>query len=105
MRRAITVIERLRTTIRSADTAWVERGSVYVLLTESDREAALGLLARLGGAQLQALTSGDDVRVACFPQDGITANALRAVVRRRPGGSGSRTRAGAPAAARARAGP
>ena len=68
----------LRAAIRSVDVLWVADETIFLLLPETDRADAEGLLCRLGG--VVADLAPDGPRLACFPQDGLTANALRAAV-------------------------
>lgn len=68
----------LRAATRSVDVLWVADETIFMLLPESDRAAAEGLLRRVGG--VIADLAPDGPRLACFPQDGLTANALRAAV-------------------------
>jgi hypothetical protein len=74
-------VDALRATVRSVDSVWVDHDGILVLLPESDRAGADGLLARVR-ATSPGLVDAGEVRVASFPQDGLTANALRAAVRR-----------------------
>ncbi len=67
-------------TLRGVDSVWVEHDAVFVLLPESGRAAAEGLLARL-----PAIAAATRVSLGCFPEDGLTANALRAAVARGDG--------------------
>lgn len=76
----MTTMLRLRQLMRSVDSVWVDRDGIFMLLPESDREAADGLLERLREAVPDVV--GESARVACFPADGLTANALRAAVNR-----------------------
>jgi hypothetical protein len=78
-RRVLTVTAiALRRAIRSMDVLWVAEDSIFMLLPETGREAANGLLRRLGDQVSEIVPDG--ARVACFPQDALTANALRAAV-------------------------
>lgn len=80
-RRAREALIMLRQVMRSVDSVWSDRDGIFMLLPESDREAADGLLERLRDA-VPDLVPEDGVRSACFPSDGLTANALRAAVNR-----------------------
>lgn len=64
--------------LRLVDRTWVDDGSVYVLLPESPRPAADALLGRVR-AHIPGLLP-DDVRVATFPDDGLTSGAIIAAV-------------------------
>jgi hypothetical protein len=82
----------LRPAIRSVDVLWIADDAIFVLLPETDRAAAEGLLRRL--EDRVAKVAPDGARLACFPQDGLTANALRAAVARSmPGPTALPTRA------------
>jgi hypothetical protein len=60
--------------IRSIDSVWGVRNRAFVLLPESNREVADGLLARLRRESPGLLP--EDVRIAAFPADGLTGGAL-----------------------------
>ena len=64
--------------MRLVDRAWVDEGSLYVLLPESARAAADVLLERVRSAAPGLLSS--DLRVATFPDDGLTSGAIIAAV-------------------------
>lgn len=74
--RAYRDVERL---VRSIDAAWTESGAVLVLLPEADRTSAEGFLARVR-ASASEFVALDRVKMACFPADALTADALRAAV-------------------------
>jgi hypothetical protein len=65
---------KLRARLRSIDSVWGVRKQAFVLLPESGRDAADGLVARLRREAPGLLP--DDVRVAAFPADGLTGGAL-----------------------------
>jgi PelD GGDEF domain len=67
--------------VRSIDAVWAESRAVIVLLAESDRASAEGFLARLRAAAPAAVEL-DSARVACFPQDALTAESLRLALER-----------------------
>lgn len=69
---AETVAERLR----RIDRAWVDDSHLYLLLPESDRRGAEQVAERL-----LADYAVSDLRLATFPQDGVTAGALLATLR------------------------
>jgi hypothetical protein len=73
------VTERLREALRSVDSVWAQRDGVYALLPETDRDAVESLLARLR-RECTGLIPAEGLGIACFPEDGLTANALRAAV-------------------------
>jgi hypothetical protein len=64
--------------LRLVDRTWVDDGSIYVLLPESPRQAAESLLTRVRSAAPELLPA--DVRVATFPDDGLTSGAIIAAV-------------------------
>jgi lipopolysaccharide/colanic/teichoic acid biosynthesis glycosyltransferase len=80
--------DRLRALIRSVDEVWVDRGGLFMLLPESGRDGAEGLLRRLAGCA-PAIVGACEVSVASFPRDGLTANALRAAVHAPPSRAGA----------------
>lgn len=69
---------RLHEHLRLVDRTWVDDGSVYVLLPESTRAAADSLLARLRVVAPELIV--DDLRLATFPDDGLTSGALISAV-------------------------
>jgi hypothetical protein len=70
----VDLARKLRARLRSIDTVWGVRRKAFVLLPESDRDAAIGLLARLQRESPGLLP--DKVRLAAFPADGLTGGAL-----------------------------
>ncbi len=64
--------------LRLVDRAWVDDGSIYVLLPESSRDAAEILLGRVASAAPDLVPA--DIRVATFPDDGLTSGALIAAI-------------------------
>ena len=69
---------RLHEHLRLVDRTWVDDGAVYVLLPETSRAAADALVARLHTAAPELLPG--DVRMATFPDDGLTSGALISAV-------------------------
>lgn len=69
---------RLHEHLRLVDRTWVDDGSVYILLPETSRPAADLLVARLSTVAPELLPS--DVRMATFPDDGLTSGALISAV-------------------------
>lgn len=70
--------DRIGARLRLIDRAWVHDGSIYVMLPESSRAAA-----SVAAERLMTLDPGlalDEVRVASFPDDGLTSGALIAAV-------------------------
>lgn len=72
------VSRRFHEHLRLVDRTWVDDGSVYILLPESTRAAADALLARLGTAVPDLMVH--DLRLATFPDDGLTSGALISAV-------------------------
>lgn len=70
--------DRIGAGLRLIDRAWVDNGNIYVMLPESSRAAASVAVERL--MTLDSNLSADDVRVASFPDDGLTSGALIAAV-------------------------
>jgi len=69
---------RLHEHLRLVDRTWVDDGAVYLLLPETSRAAADALIARLHTLAPELLPG--DVRVATFPDDGLTSGALISAV-------------------------
>ena len=69
---------RLHQHLRLVDRTWVDDGSVYVLLPETTKAAAETLLDRL--RRLTPEVVAENVRVATFPDDGLTSGALISAV-------------------------
>jgi hypothetical protein len=78
--------------LRSGDVAWSDGSALFVLLPETDASGADAMLTRFRAAA-RAVVGEPDVRVASFPEHGLTHHALRAAVARRnrpvaePGGA------------------
>lgn len=70
--------DRIGAGLRLIDRAWVDNGNIYVMLPESSRADASVAVERL--MTLDPNLSPDDVRVASFPDDGLTSGALIAAV-------------------------
>lgn len=64
--------------LRLVDRTWVDDGSVYILLPETSRAAADSLVSRLVTLAPELLPG--DVRLATFPDDGLTSGALISAV-------------------------
>jgi hypothetical protein len=64
--------------LRIVDRAWVDDGSIYVLLPESSRAAAEALIARIRTDAPEELP--EHVRVATFPENGLTSGAIIAAL-------------------------
>lgn len=69
---------QLHAHLRLVDRTWVDDGSVYILLPESSRAAADSLISRLRITVPDLLAN--DLRVATFPDDGLTSGALISAV-------------------------
>jgi hypothetical protein len=69
----------IRGCLRSGDVAWSDGSALFVILPETDASGAEAMLARFRRAA-RALADEPDVRVASFPEDGLTHHALRAAV-------------------------
>jgi hypothetical protein len=69
---------RLHEHLRLVDRTWVDDGAVYVLLPETSRAAADSLVSRLQTVAPDLLPG--DVRMATFPDDGLTSGALISAV-------------------------
>lgn len=70
--------DRIGAGLRLIDRAWVDNGSIYVMLPESSRADASVAVERL--TSLDPSLSPDEVRIASFPDDGLTSGALIAAV-------------------------
>lgn len=71
---------RLAGYLRSLDEAWYDGGRFYVLLPEADRSSAGIVVERILAEAPELLASGE-ARIAAFPDDGLTAGALREALR------------------------
>ena len=89
----------LRSCLRSGDVAWSDGTAVFVLLPETDAAGADAMLARLRRVAL-AWSGEPDLRVASFPEDGVTHHALRAAVAHRKEPEAPRNGSGAGGRAR-----
>ena len=69
---------RLHEHLRLVDRTWVDDGAVYILLPETSRAAADSLVSRLLTVAPELLPG--DVRLATFPDDGLTSGALISAV-------------------------
>lgn len=74
----------LRDTVRSGDVTWVHGGSAYVLAPETDAGAAEAMGRRLREVAAEVVGTPVELRIAAFPEDGLTGHALRATVTARP---------------------
>jgi hypothetical protein len=59
--------------LRTVDTAWIDGGALWILATEADRNMADQLVERIVGS---TWLERDEVRIASFPDDALTAGAL-----------------------------
>ena len=74
----VTRSRRLGLHLRLVDRTWVDDGSIYVLLPESPRSAASVLIERIRERSPGQLP--EHIRIATFPEDGLTSGALIAAV-------------------------
>ena len=70
----------LRDTLRSGDVTWVHGASAYVLAPETDAGAAEAMGRRLSAVAANAVGAAVELRIAAFPEDGLTGHALRATL-------------------------
>ncbi len=70
------VSRRVVSRLRSTDWAWREKGKTYVLLVETRRAEAVVLVERIGD-----LVAVPSVGLASFPDDALTIDGLRRLVR------------------------
>jgi hypothetical protein len=77
------IVGRLEAMVRTIDSVWLHHHAVYLLLPETDREAAEALVSRLW-RETPDLLPFERLRMACFPRDGLTPNALRQAVAHSP---------------------
>ncbi len=69
---------RLGLHLRLVDRTWIDSGSIYIMLPESPRSAADILVDRIRSTAPGQLP--EHVRVATFPEDGLTSGAIIAAV-------------------------
>ena len=67
-------------TLRSGDVAWVHGDSAYVLAPETDAAGAEAMGHRLRAVAAEVVGASVELRIAAFPEDGLTGHALRATV-------------------------
>jgi hypothetical protein len=84
----------LRACLRTGDVAWSEGSALYVLLPETDVTGANAVVERFRRTA-HPVARDADVRVASFPEQGLTDHALRAAVTRRRLAAGAFGRDGA----------
>jgi hypothetical protein len=82
-RRHAQTLARLRGALRTIDSVWADGEAIYLLLPETDRGAAELVVSRLW-RELPQLLAFEALRMASFPADGVTSEALRACVDRAP---------------------
>ena len=82
-RRHAHALERLERALRTIDSVWADGEAIYMMLPETDREAAEVVVSRLW-RELPDLLAFEALRMASFPAEGLTAEALRAAVDRTP---------------------
>jgi hypothetical protein len=78
----------LRALVRTGDEVWRVHDRIFVMLPEADFECATNMVERLK-SRAPHIVAGSDLRIAAFPEDGVTAGALLATLAR---GSAGRTR-------------
>jgi hypothetical protein len=64
-------------TLRSGDVAWVHGASAYVLAPETDAVGAEAMGRRVRAIAAEVLGASVELRIAAFPEDGLTGHALR----------------------------
>ena len=74
--------EVLSSCLRTGDVTWSDGAALFVLLPETDASGADAMLARFRRAA-PGLADDTDVRVASFPEHGLTHHALRTLVAQR----------------------
>jgi hypothetical protein len=67
-------LDEVEAQVRAVDVAWSDRRHVYILLPETDRPALSRAIARLA-ASLPEIAEAE-LRLAIYPDDGITSGAL-----------------------------
>jgi len=76
-----TAAHSLHSVLRTPDRAWVDGSVLHVLLTECDSAQAQAFLLRTR-TSMPHLFQPDKVRLAAFPEDGVTVGALLDAVKR-----------------------
>jgi len=71
------VMADINKSLRSVDTAWIDGGALWILATEADHVVADQLVDRIVGATWM---NRDEVRIASFPEDALTAGGLIALL-------------------------
>lgn len=75
---AATIVRDIGGELRLIDRTWVDGDSIYVMLPESSRAAAVVVVDRLAAAS--ATSAIGAAQMATFPEDGLTSGALLAAV-------------------------
>lgn len=75
----LSVAASLHAVLRTPDRAWLDGSSLHVLLTDCDRSQAEAFLQR-ARSRMPQLFPVDRVKLAVFPDHGITVGALLAVL-------------------------
>ncbi len=70
----------LRGTLRSGDVAWIHGASAYVLAPETDAVGAEAMGRRIRAIAAEVVGASVELRIAVFPEDGLTGHALRATI-------------------------
>ncbi|MEX1171229.1 MAG: hypothetical protein WEG56_01335 [Chloroflexota bacterium] len=68
------IARRIGVRLRLIDRSWVDEGDIYVMLPESPRSAASTVVQRLEAVAPERLWT--EIRVASFPEDGLTSGAI-----------------------------
>jgi hypothetical protein len=68
-------LEFVRSFVRAGDEVWRDRSRILVMLPEADQTCSQGMVERLRERGAHVL-AGADVRLASFPEHGLTAIAL-----------------------------
>jgi hypothetical protein len=74
-------VSYLRTHLRTGDEVWRVHERIFVMLPEANYDCAAGLVERLK-TRAPHLFGATDLRIAAFPEDGLTAGALLASLTR-----------------------
>jgi hypothetical protein len=77
------VLDFLRSFVRAGDEVWRDRNRIFVMLPEADQAHAAAMVERLRERGAHVL-AGADVRLASFPENGLTTVALLDELARTP---------------------
>jgi hypothetical protein len=70
----------LRQSIRSGDATWLDGRAAFILAPETDAFGAEAMGRRIGAVAAEVLGEPVELRIAAFPEHGLTGHALRARV-------------------------